>query len=50
MSADKDQYQQGDLWKKQHLTNDNMMNTIIKHIPLDAYSVGQKSLHQKFNY
>ena len=33
----------------QHFTNDDMINTImeyIKHIPLNAYCMGQKNLHQ----
>ena len=36
-----------------HWINNNMINTImeyIKHIPLDAYSMGQKSLHQNSRY
>jgi hypothetical protein len=53
VSADTERYQQGNLSKNQHLTNDNTINTImqyIKNIPLDAYNMGQMSLHQNFNY
>jgi hypothetical protein len=52
-SADIKQFQHGNLSKDQCLTNDNTINTItqyIRHIPLDAYSMGQKSLHQNFKY
>ena len=53
MSADTEQYQQGDFSKNPHLTNDNMINTIMQYIinnQLDAYNMGQKSLDQNFNY
>ena len=42
-----------DLPVNHHLPNDSMINIIveyIKHIPLDAYSKGQKSLHQNSKY
>ena len=51
MSADTIWYQQGDLSKDPQLTNDNTINIIIqyiKHIPLDAYVMGQNRLHQNF--
>jgi len=35
------------------LTNDNTITTItqyIRHIPLDVYSMGQKSLHPNLEY
>jgi len=40
-----------DLLENQHLTNDNMINTVmqcINHILLNAYSMTQKSLYQNF--
>ena len=43
------QWSTKDLSVNQHLTNNNMINTTmeyIKHIPLDAYSMAEKSLHQ----
>src|ERR1700683_507189 len=42
------QWSTKDLSVNQHLTNDNMINTTmeyIKYIPLDAYSMAEKSLH-----
>jgi hypothetical protein len=47
------QFQHGDLSGDHCLTNSNTINTItqyIRQIPLDAYSMGQKSLHQNFKY